>query len=143
MFIQSNAANFLVNGVHSFDNDILYNIKLNAGQILANKMKKHDTRLKPVPARKEGTFNMHFTVNGTMEDFDYRINKAGVLSSFTQSDAMQLSIRKRLEAAFGSSLEVVAPTDWEEIPEYLEEVPGEIQFLDAIESRKHIPTDHD
>lgn len=56
MFIQSSALNMSISGEHTFDQDILYYLKLNAGQVVANKLKK--TMLKRIlrkPARVAGS----------------------------------------------------------------------------------------
>jgi hypothetical protein len=130
MFIQSNAANFVVNGVHTLDNRILYNLKINAGQVLSNKMKKHNPALAPLPARKEGTFNMHFSISGTTEDFTYGMNRVSVESSFEQSAEMRLRIRDELREVFGESVDLIEPPEWETIPEYGREVMGEETYLE-------------
>lgn len=133
MFIRSNAANLVVNGIHRLDNHILYNIKVNAGQVLSNKMKKHNPALDVLPARREGTFNLHFTVSGTVDDFAYSLNKRSAESSFAQSEAMRDRIHEQLEQVFGESLDFAEPAEWETIPEYDLEVQGEDVYLDEID----------
>ena len=133
MFIQSNAANIVVNGVHRLDNHILYNIKVNAGQVLSTKMKKHNPLLAPLPARKEGTFNLFFTVTGTTDDFTYDFNKRGAESSFGQSAELREKIRERLRQTFGESIDLIEPPEWETIPEYHLEQEGEDTFLDVMD----------
>ena len=60
MFIQSNALNMTVSGEHSFTNAMNYNIKINAGQVLLNKFKKYDPRLRPQEAKRQGWFNLYY-----------------------------------------------------------------------------------
>ena len=136
MFIQSNAANLVVNGVHTLDNQILYNIKVNAGQVLAAKMKKHNPKLLPLPARKNGTFNLLFTVAGSMDAFKYDINKRAAESSFAQSTELRDRIREQLRAAFGETIDLIEPPEWETIPEYDMEQEGEEIFLDVIDRQE-------
>jgi hypothetical protein len=130
MFIQSNAVNLAVNGVHTLDNRILYNIKVNAGQVLSTKMKKHNPKFIPQPARKEGTFNLFFTVAGTMESFTYGMNKRAVESSFVQSAELRDRVREQLRAVFGESIDLIEPPEWETIPEYDLEQGGDEIYLD-------------
>lgn len=133
MFIQSNAVNLVVNGVHRLDNHILYNIKVNAGQVVTAKMKKHNPKLTPLPARKNGQFNLHFTIAGTMEEYTYDFNKRAAESSFAQSEELRERIREQLRAAFGEAVDLIEPPEWETIPEYDLEQKGEDVFLDEID----------
>lgn len=132
MFIQSNAANLIINGVHTFDNDVLYNLKINAGQVLSNKLKSHNPGLAPIPAREEGTFNLYFTLNGKVDDISYSTDKRGVLSSFDQSEAIRESVRDEIKTHFGKTIDLVEPPEWENIPEY-PGTEGPEEFLDEIE----------
>jgi len=130
MFIRSNAANFVVNGVHTMDNKILYNLKINAGQVLSNKMKKHNPSMTPLPARDDGTFNLFFTISGTTDTFNYGMNRTSVESSFEQSTEMRQRIREELKVVFGETVDLIEPPEWETIPEYEREVQGEEIFFD-------------
>ena len=133
MFLQTNAANLQVNGIHGLDQRILYNIKVNAGQVLTNKFKKHNPTLKPLKAQEEGFFNLYYTIFGRTSDFQYDSNKLAVQSSFRQSEAIKQRVLKRLRASFESIPDWIAPEEWEDIPEYhLEEESKEIQFLEEI-----------
>lgn len=131
MFVQSNAANLAINGVHTLDNRILYNLKINAGQVLSNKMKKHDPKLIPLPAREKGTFNLFFTIAGTTDVYEYSMQKRVVESSFQQSAELRERIRDRLRATFGDIIDLIEPPEWETIPEYDMEPAGEDTFLDG------------
>ncbi len=103
MFIQSNAANLLVSGQHSFSQKISYNIKVNAGQIIASKFKKHNPRLSPQKAKKKGWFNLYYTIKGSTEDFDYRTDKRGVKKAFAREENRKRRIRRVLNKEFGNS----------------------------------------
>jgi len=116
--------------VHRLDNRILYNIKLNAGQVLSTKLKKHNPQLTPLPARREGTFNLYFTITGTTDEFDYTMDKHAAESSFQQSAEIRERIRDKLSMVFKDVADIVEPPEWETIPEYEKEIPGEEYFLD-------------
>jgi len=101
MFIQSNAANMMVSGVHSFEHDISYNIKINAGQVIMNKLKKYDRALRPVKDQRNGLFNLYYTINGTVDDYIVKSNRRAVLQDFKASKIKKEYIRKELEDSFG------------------------------------------
>ena len=71
MFIQSNALNLTIAGTHSFDQDIDYKFKINAGQVIAQKFKQYNPDGDPLPAKEKGVFNIyaryHGNLNGTPE----------------------------------------------------------------------------
>lgn len=101
MFIQSNAMNLTVSGDHSFDNEIKYNIKVNAGQVLVNRFKKHDPGLSPQPARRNGFFNLYYTIMGTVDQFNYKSNKRQIKEDFRLSELRKKDIQRELEKEFG------------------------------------------
>ena len=72
MFLQSSAMNMSISGVHGFDQRILYNMKINAGQAIANKIKKNDFRKEFKSARKSGWINMYFVLEGSTSDVKYQ-----------------------------------------------------------------------
>jgi len=102
MFLQSNAVNMMVNGTHTFDHDIDYNIKINAGQVLLKKFKKHDRLLRPEKDQRNGLLNFHFTIMGTVEDYVVKNNRKAVQKDFKASIIKKEYIRKKLEEAFGN-----------------------------------------
>lgn len=117
MFIQSNASNFTLNGVHSIDHRILYNIQVNAGQVMMNKWKKHDPSLKPQPAQK-GWFNLYYQITGTTDAFNYERNKRLVKASFSRELLRKERIYQALLDRFGYLEDLKPPADWSSIPEY-------------------------
>jgi hypothetical protein len=118
MFIQSTAINMSIAGVHAFDQSILYNIKLNAGQALANKMKKTDFRKDLKPARKSGWINMYFVLEGTTSNVKYQQYRTAVIAGFEQSAALKDQLRKHMVDRFGYDVYWIEPNEWEDIPEY-------------------------
>ena len=102
MFIQSNAANFTISGYHSTENVQLYYLKLNAGQILSNKFKKHDPSYKPKPAKQNGWFNMHYVISGTGEEYTYKRDRSRVKAAFENGNERKNRIYYQLVREFGS-----------------------------------------
>ena len=100
MFIRSNAANISVSGSHSFDHYLKYNIKLNAGQVLMNRLKKYDRSLKPHKAKNKG-FNLHYAIRGPLDNYKFRKDRKEVLKQFTLSELHKKRIKKALDKEFG------------------------------------------
>ena len=65
--IQSSAINVMLNGSHSFDNDIDYHIKVNLRKLLANKFKKNNTNEYIEEDPYEGT-NLFLSLKGNMSN---------------------------------------------------------------------------
>ncbi|MEM8585436.1 MAG: AsmA-like C-terminal region-containing protein, partial [Bacteroidota bacterium] len=131
MFIQSSAMNMTISGDHTFDNFIDYNIKVNASQVLANKIGRHDPDLSLLRARRNGFFNMYFKIFGPMDEFAYERAKREVKSDFRRSEAQRQSIRQALERRFGTVIQMVEePTDWLDAEETIFEpgTDGEMDF---------------
>jgi hypothetical protein len=101
MFIQSSAMNLSISGVHTFDQKISYFLKLNAGQTVANKLRKTDFKKDLKDARKSGWINMYFVLEGTTEDVRYQQYRTAVLAGFEQSSQLKENLRKELVDLFG------------------------------------------
>jgi len=99
MLIQSNALNLTISGKQSFNNDIDYKLKVNAGQVLLNRIKKHDNDLDPLPAEK-GMFNLFYTIVGNLDKYDMKRSKKAVKAEFERSESRKKSISSALEAEF-------------------------------------------
>lgn len=99
MLIQSNALNMTLSGTHSFDNDIDYKIKVNAGQTLLNRIKRHDPGLDPLPA-KDGWFNVFYTIVGTVDQYDMKRGKKAVVGEFERSEARKKTIATAIDNEF-------------------------------------------
>ncbi|MCB9298914.1 MAG: AsmA family protein [Lewinellaceae bacterium] len=118
MFIRSNALNMTISGEHTFNNEIEYNIKVNAGQVLADRFRRYDPSLKPRPARRSGTFNLYYAILGTIDQYNIQSSKRRVKSDFEQSEIRKREIQRGLEQAFGIVQLLDEPEDWKDIPEY-------------------------
>jgi hypothetical protein len=85
-FIQSNAINLTISGKHYFNQDIDYKFKINAGQVIAQKFKKHNPDLPLIPAREKGIFNIYAMVSGNIDKDEYKF-KLGKKNVKKQLDA--------------------------------------------------------
>lgn len=118
MFIQSSAINLSISGKHTFEQHIHYDIKVNAGQTLANKVKKRDIFQSLKPARKSGWINLYYTLDGTTSNVIYQQDRKKVISNFEVSANEKESLRKKMVEFFGYDVYWLEPNEWEEIPEY-------------------------
>jgi len=107
MFIQSNAANFTMSGYHSTENVQLYYLKVNAGQILSNKFKKHDPSYTAKPAKQKGWFNLHYVISGTGETYEYKRDRSRVKAAFENGNDRKQYIYNELVKSFGQVDELV------------------------------------
>ncbi len=111
MLIQSNALNMTLSGEHTFNNDIDYKIKINAGQVLLNRLKKHDTDLDPLPEKKGG-FNLYYTIVGNLDKYEMKRKKRTVKAEFERSEDRKLLIAREMDREFGAaSVDVMVETE--------------------------------
>ncbi len=101
MTIQSNALVLDVTGLHGFDQKIDYGLRVDAGQVLINKITRHDSSLAPKPARQNGWFNLYYHLSGTVDDYTYKSDRDWVKDDFVRSQFHRKRIRTALEAEFG------------------------------------------
>ncbi len=131
MFIQSNALNLTLSGEHSFDQEIKYNVKVNAGQVIMAKFKKHDPNLSPHKARRNGFFNLYYSILGTIDDYNFVSAKREIKEDFELSQMRKQKIREALEKEFGIVELIDEPVDWRDIPEMDTDFdPANEDFLD-------------
>ena len=127
MLIQSNALNMTLSGEHTFENDIDYKIKINAGQVLLNRLKKHDSDLDPLP-EKNGKFNLYYTIVGNLDQYEMKRRKKTVKAEFERSEARKLLIARSINTEFGgASVDAMLDTPIEtreDGEEYLDEMQG-------------------
>ena len=114
LFIQNNAMNMSISGEQTFEEKIDYSIKVNAGQVLANKFKSGSNQ-KPIRAKKDGFFNLYFNVYGTLDDYKYESNKRKVKDMFAASEKQKKRIRAALIKEFGTPLNMLRePMEWQD-----------------------------
>ncbi|MGK0366141.1 MAG: hypothetical protein ACI85O_003214 [Saprospiraceae bacterium] len=116
-FIQSNALNLELSGEYTFENDLDFNVKVNAGQILINSFKKHNKKLKPQASKKDGFFNLYYKVYGNVEKVDYEMNKREVKQDLARSQHRRSEIRVALRKEFGNLNLFEEPKDWQDVGE--------------------------
>jgi hypothetical protein len=136
MFIQSNALNLAVSGTHTFENKIDYNIKVNAGQVIFAKFKKHNSNLRPQKAKKNGWFNLYYRIYGQMETFTYELDKRRVRQQLDASGTRKRKIQKELIKHFGNIVSIEEPTDWRDVIPDKKDDNEDVEFIDfdGIES---------
>ncbi len=118
MFIQSSALNLSISGEHGFDEEIIYYLKLNVGQVASAKLKKNKSNSDFVKASKSGWINMYFALGGTTQDVTYQQYKKAVIAGFEKSTQVKEKLRDELVAQFGYDVYWLEPNEWEDIPEY-------------------------
>lgn len=107
MFVQSSALNLELSGSHTFNNYLDYFIKVNAGQAIANKIGKHEDNLDILPARRNGFFNLYYTVKGPLEDYAVESDKRAVKNDFQRSEYRKERVRQQLAELFSEPIELV------------------------------------
>jgi len=112
MFIQSNAMNMTLSGEHDFSNNFEYNIQVNAGQVLTNRFKKHDPKLRPIKAKQKGFFNLYYRVFGDLDNYEFESSKRRVEADFARSQYRKRDIQRALISEFGPIDLVQEPDTW-------------------------------
>jgi len=114
MFIQSNALNLTISGIHSFENKINYNVKVNAGQVIGNLFKRHDATRKPIEAKKKGWFNLYYRIYGTVDKYTTKRDNSKVKKNLKTSSRHRKEIEYKLKKEFGTISSWIEPDDWED-----------------------------
>lgn len=140
MLIQTNAMNMLLSGEHTFENAFDYSLKINAGQVLFTKFKKHNPDLNPQPAKTNGLFNLHFNAYGNFDDYAVKTNKRKVKQAFKMSEYRKNSIKAAIDKEFGKAFRMEIPAAYDEKFRDLIDLggfdEGQVYYLDAIEGGK-------
>ncbi|MEL6719582.1 MAG: AsmA family protein, partial [Bacteroidota bacterium] len=114
MFIQSNAINLTLNGEYTFDYAFDFNIKVNAGQVAANRFKKHNPELVPLPTKRKGFFNLYYKIYGNADDYEYEMANKEVKRDFERSERRKNQIRESLENEFQDVVLIKEYKEWED-----------------------------
>jgi AsmA-like C-terminal region len=107
MFIQSNALNMQVSGSHTFNQNIDYNIVVNAGQVLMSRFKIFNSRLDPQADQRNGLFNLYYNISGNIDKFQYSSDKVGVKNAFTESENRKKLVQAALVRIFDSNIQAI------------------------------------
>ncbi|MBB4079949.1 hypothetical protein GGR28_002576 [Lewinella aquimaris] len=114
MLIRSSAINLTLSGRHTFDQELEYYVKVNAGQVIANKISRHDRALEVLPALN-GLFNLYYTIRGPLESYVVDSDKRAVKADFIRSEALRNRIKQALDLRFQQPIELLPPVDDEDI----------------------------
>ncbi len=112
MLIQNNAINLTISGEHTFDQDINYNVKVNAGQVVMKKLFKR-AGSKPIKA-KNGLFNLYYKIKGTIDDYTMESEKKLIKAEFERSEYRKKRIKAALLKEFGKIDAITAIEELEE-----------------------------
>ncbi len=100
MELRNNALNMSVSGSHSFENDINYNIKVNAAQVVINRFRKFNNRLSPQKdVEDEGFFDLYFNMKGTLDKYEIEQAKTYVKGEFERGLLRRKDIQTKLNAS--------------------------------------------
>ncbi len=121
MFIQNNALNLTLSGVHTFDNEINYKIKVNIGQTLLNRLKGRDADFDPLP-QKKGWFNAYYSIVGNLDKYEMKSEKKAVKAEFERSEARKEHIADAIKNEFDGI--DTRPVQEQDETEYLDEIIG-------------------
>lgn len=133
MFISSNALNMTASGKHTFEHEIDYNLKINAGQVLVNRLKPHNPSLAPQNTEKKGWFNLYYSIDGTTSEYDVKTSRHKVMDSFVKSDIQKKRIQRELVKSFG-------PIEFDTEPQAWQDVGGSSPFTPLREAFKPVET---
>ncbi len=112
MFVQTNAMNLTVSGEHGFDNRIDYNMKINAGQVLINKLKRYNRDMKPQKAARNGWLNLYYRIYGTVDKYKVVQDKRTIKRRFANSEHHKREIRVALLREFNKVEDFKEPAAW-------------------------------
>jgi hypothetical protein len=122
--------NMTVGGQQSFDDKIDYGIKVNAGQVLANKFKNGNKNVESIPAKENGFFNLYFHLTGTLDKYKYATDKRKVKQMFERSETQKRLIRAQLIKVFGAPLNMVKePKGWEDKGETAPVEEDDVEYI--------------
>ncbi|MEM6724348.1 MAG: AsmA-like C-terminal region-containing protein [Bacteroidota bacterium] len=131
MFIQTTAMNLIISGKQEFDYDMEYLLKVNAGQVLWNKIKPFSKRLKPKKAKKKGFINVYVTVDGDIDEYDFKTGKKLYNERLAPYNSTFNRIRTDLQRKLNVN-SIVEDSDWDDdsnAPD-IEFDPGDQEELD-------------
>ncbi len=138
MFIQSNALNMELCGMHTFENKIDYNFKINAGQVLVNKFRKQDAEF--IKEQRDGLINLHYRVWGSIKDYRVKSDPKYVKRKLRETKSKKYRIQNTLKREFGN---LNIPADnWRDNPRYFQrEIPKEIISQEEIPEQVELKQD--
>ncbi len=100
MYIQNSAMNLTFSGTHTFDNDIEYYLKVNAGRAIIDKFKAYNPALQPKKSSQRGLFNIYLKFTGNIDNIQYATAKRDTKKEFEYSELRKKRIRQKLQKIF-------------------------------------------
>ncbi len=119
MIIKSSALNLSIAGTHTFDNIVDYKIKVNAYDILANKIRKNGRSDQFYEVVDDNSFNFFISMKGPLTNPTISYDKQGVKERFKEQGKQ---VKKALQGIYDYYNADKERRDWE--------IPNEDQFLD-------------
>lgn len=106
MAINSNAFNMDFSGVHGFDNEIKYNIRVNLSQILFGEKEDYETQFGQVTFDDEGQMNLFVKMTGPVNDPNIQYDRKAVAQKIQKDlEKEKEDLEKALEGQGTSSQE--------------------------------------
>lgn len=102
-FVRSSVVNLLITGEHTFENEIQYYLKLNAAQAALRQLRRRQGEPEPLPDKRRGWFNLHYHIFGTVDDFDYELDRPAVEAALRRGEHYRQAIQETLRQEFGDS----------------------------------------
>lgn len=133
MFIQSNAVNLTLSGEYDFEYNFDFNLKINAGQVLANKMRDYNPEMTAQPAKRNGWFNIYCNVFGDVDNYEYQLKKRIVKTAFERSERLKNQIKEKIQVEFGSVASINEPNAWKDVTEFGNEEDINLEFMEGFE----------
>jgi hypothetical protein len=100
MTLRNNALNMTISGKHSFDDNINYNFKINAANVVVSRFKKFNPRLEPQEdVERNGFLDLFFNMAGTLDNYKIQMSKKIVKADFEESAKLKREIQSKLDAA--------------------------------------------
>jgi hypothetical protein len=96
MTLNSSAFNMDIQGWHTFDNQIEYNMKINLTQLFFGKNKVDKAQFENGEDDTKGGINMYVTMYGTVSDPQFRFNKSSVKTKAKESIGNQKKEMKEI-----------------------------------------------
>ncbi len=116
MLLLSNAADMSISGIHDFDNNINYNMKINLSNIIANRFKK-DNKLtvENFEEATDGEINLFLSMVGNVDDYKIKYNKKAVKEKIkTDLKNEKKELLNTLRKEFNNKPKRTKIQDWED-----------------------------
>lgn len=123
MLVVSNAAIMSLSGVHTFDNEMDYKMKINLSKVIANRFKAANVSVKDFEEETDGKLNLYIKMTGNASDPKFAYDKKEVIKKI-QLDLQEekKELKQILKDEFKKEYKPDNIEDWED--------EEEIEFID-------------